>query len=167
MGFKGTLGWRLKTKKVSLPLMRSLYDLLANKLIETAKNSEEFNQGLRDYGKSAAGQLLMDYSERIAAHASTFPEFSKTLALAYKVNTGQDLTRAEFNEEENAIYLEDTHCIMCDGVELDSKDFRYCDFLSGVFEAVLDLRGFTGTVREVTCKAIGDEKCTWVMKQTE
>ena len=48
MGFKGTLGWRLKTKKVSLPLMRSLYDLLANKLIETAKSSEAFNQGLLD-----------------------------------------------------------------------------------------------------------------------
>ena len=91
----------------------------------------------------------------------------KTLAIAYKVNTGQELTRAEVNETGDTIFLGDANCPLCNDVELDAKDMRYCEFVAGVFEAVLDLRDFQGTVREEKCKAIGDEECQWVLRRTD
>ena len=61
MGIKGTLGWRLKTRKVSHPMMRVVYDILVNQLVEKAKKPEDFNNQLRAYGKIAGEKLLMDY----------------------------------------------------------------------------------------------------------
>ena len=165
MGLKGKLAWRLKTRKISRPLMRAIYDVIVNQLIEETETPAEFNKSLRNYGKAAGEKLLVDYAERIAKHAQTFPEFVKTLAIAYKINAGQDLTRAEVNAAGDIIYLADANCPLCIGVELDSKEMHYCEFVAGVFEAVFDLRGFTGSVQEEKCKAVGDEECLWVLRR--
>lgn len=167
MGIKSKFVWRLKTRKIARPMMRSIYEVIVNQLIEEAETPAEFNKRLRDYGKIAGEKLLIDYSKRIAKHAQTFPEFVNTLAIAYKVNAGQDFTRAEVNDAGDEIYLGDANCLLCEGVELDSKEMRYCEFVAGIFEAGLALRGFKGTVREEKCKATGDDECLWVLRRTE
>ncbi len=102
---------------------------------------------------------------RIREHATEFHEFGGTLQLAYKVNSGQEFTLAWVSDDKRTIKFSDDNCPLCEGVEItDMPGLQYCNLISGVFKAVLDLRGFDGVAYQESCKALGDGTCTWIIK---
>ena len=110
-------------------------------------------------------RLLTDYAERIRQYASEFHEFSNTLKLAYKVNVGHEPSAIEYDKETSSISMSDDDCIFCRGVTLpeEYKDVHFCEIVSGVFQAVLDLRGFNATVEQKESQASGDSTCKWIL----
>ena len=164
MGLLGTLGWRLKVKKVSYTLLRAMYDILVNLAFEKTKTPEEFNQRLREYGRQAGEKLMFAYSERLAKHAKDFAGMGNTINIAYKVFSGQSLDHIEVSDAKDVVYLGDSRCLLCEGVEIDLPGIHYCDFAAGLFQAGCDIRGFPATVYEEKCKATGANECLWVMR---
>lgn len=165
MGVLGTLGWYLKVKKISYPLMRVIYDTLVNMTFEQTKTPEEFNQRLWEYGKQAGTKMMFAYSERLGKHAKDFEEMAKTMNIAYKVFGGHGLSRVEVSDAKDVVYWGDTRCPVCEGVEIDLPGIRYCDFLAGIMQTGCDIRGFPAVVREEKCKATGADECVWVMRK--
>lgn len=67
--------------------------------------------------------------------------------------------------DRKTIKFSDERCVICEGVEIaDMPGLQYCNLLSGVFQAVLGLRGFKGTTYQETCRALGDPECMWTTK---
>ncbi len=164
MGVKGTLAWKLKIDKVSKPLFQATYRELMNHLIQTSSNVDEINNRMKEIGFRVGEHLLMDYADRIRKHAAEFHEFANTLQLAYRVNSGQEFTAVWVSEDKNTIKFIDTNCVLCEGVHIDDMPgLQYCNLISGVFKAVLDLRGFKGEAYQESCRAVGDEVCTWTI----
>jgi predicted hydrocarbon binding protein len=165
MGIKGKLAWSLRTPKVSRPLFQSMYRELLNHLISTSESVDAINSKLLDMGYKVGEHLLMDYAERIRAHAKAFDEFSGTLHLAYKVNSGQEFTSIWLSDDKRSVKFSDDDCPLCEGVHItDMPGLQYCNLVSGVFQAVLDLRGFNGEAYQESCKAVGDGTCTWTIR---
>ncbi|RDE16920.1 MAG: hypothetical protein C4K49_04025 [Candidatus Thorarchaeota archaeon] len=168
MGVKGRLAWNLKVDKVAKPLFQSTYRELMNYLIETCGTVEEINKKMKEIGFRVGEHLLMDYAERIRKHAKAFHEFGSTLQLAYKVNSGQDFTSTWISGDRRTIKFTDEKCPLCEGVEIkDMPGLQYCNLVSGVFQAVLTLRGFNGDAYQESCRAVGDASCTWAIKLLE
>ncbi|TFG10883.1 hypothetical protein EU538_00310 [Candidatus Thorarchaeota archaeon] len=168
MGIKGKLAWALKIDKVSKPLFQAIYREMMNFLIQTSDTVDEVNRKLKDLGFKVGEHLLMDYAERIREHAAEFHEFGSTLQLAYKVNSGQDFTSAWVSDDRRTIKFSDDNCPICEGVEItDMPGLQYCNLISGVFQAVLDLRGFQGEAYQESCKALGDSTCTWTIHKID
>ncbi len=166
MGVKGKLAWTLKIDKVSKPLFQATYRELLNLLIQSSSNVDEINLKLKNIGFKVGEHLLMDYAERIRKHAAAFHEFASTLQLAYKVNSGREFTNVWISEDKNTIKFSDENCVLCQGVQItDMPGLQYCNLISGVFKAVLDLRGFKGDTYQESCRALGDEVCTWTIRQ--
>jgi len=168
MGVKGTIAWQFMTNKVSQKILQSLYEFYSNQLFMNTSDPAEINSKLREAGLFVGERLLVDYADRIKKHAGKFEEFASTLALAYKVNAGHEPTEAYYDPEKRSVIISDTNCAFCEGVELpeDLKEIHYCEIVSGIFEAVLQLRGFQGTVEEISCKTHGAKACTWELRQT-
>ena len=165
MGVRGKLAWALKIDKVSKPIFQATYRELMNILIQTSDNVEEINQKMKDIGFKVGEDLLMEYTEKIRKHASTFVEFSSTLQLAYKVNSGQEFTDVWVSDDGRVVKFTDDHCILCEGVEIrDMPGLQYCNLISGVFQAVMDLRGFNAEAYQESCRALGDSTCTWTIR---
>jgi hypothetical protein len=165
MGIKGTLAWHLKIDKVAKPLFQSLYKELMNQLISTSGNVDEINRKMKEIGFHVGETLLMDYADKIREHAKAFHEFGSTLQLAYKVNSGQDFTSTWISDDLKTIKFTDEKCPICEGVIIeDMPGLQYCALVSGVFQAVLDLRGFKGEAFQESCRAVGDDVCTWTVR---
>lgn len=168
MGLKGRLAWALKIDKVAKPLFQSVYRELLNYLIQHAASVEVINHQLKEIGFRVGEHLLMDYAEKIREHAGEFHEFASTLDLAYKVNSGQDFSDIWISDDKQIIKFTDNNCPICQDVEItDMPGLQYCNLVSGVFQAVLDLRGFKGDSYQESCQAVGDETCTWTIKAIE
>ncbi|MHA1840035.1 MAG: hypothetical protein ACTSVM_04420 [Candidatus Ranarchaeia archaeon] len=167
MGIKGRIAWNFMTEKVSQKLLSSMYEYIFSKTIETTTEPDKINNELRTVGEFMGKRLLADYAERIREHAVEFPDFASTLKLAYKINVGHEPSSIIYDKETDTIRISDTDCIFCREVTLppEFKDVHFCEVVSGVFQAVLDLRGFKGHVEQVEGKATGDQKCTWVLKR--
>lgn len=165
MGVKGKLAWNLKIEKIAKPLFQATYRELMNFLIQTSGNVDEINHKMKDIGFKVGEFLLMDYAEKIKKHAKAFHEFGGTLQLAYKVNSGQDFTSVWMSDDKRVIKFTDKKCPICEGVQIkDMPGLQYCNLVSGVFQAVLDLRGFKGEAFQESCRAVGDEHCTWTIR---
>ena len=168
MGVKGKLAWSLKIDKVAKVLYQATYRELQNLLMSTSGSVDEINQKMKSIGFKVGETLLMDYADRIRAHASTFVEFSNTLQLAYKVNSGQEFTSIDVSGDERMIKFTDAECVICEGVHItDMPGLQYCNLISGVFDAVLNLRGFSAETYQESCRALGDEVCTWTIRLKE
>jgi hypothetical protein len=168
MGVKGKLAWRLKTPKVAKPLFQAIYREMMNSLIVGSTSVEEINNKLLDIGFKVGEHLLMDYAERIREHAVEFHEFSKTLGLAYKVNSGQEFSEIWISDDKRTVKFIDVDCPICEGVQItDMPGLQYCNLVSGVFNAVLALRGFKGDSYQESCKALGDAECRWTIRLLE
>ncbi len=167
MGIKGKIAWNFMTEKVSQKLVTSMYEFIFSEILQSTSNPEEINQKLKDAGEFMGERLLTDYAERIRQHAAEFHEFTTTLKLAYKVNVGHEPSSIKYIKESNSIEISDDDCIFCRGVTLPNeyKTIHFCEIVSGVFQAVLDLRGFNGQVTQSESRANGASKCTWVLKQ--
>ena len=165
MGIKGKLAWALKVDKVSKPLFQAIYREMMNLLMATSTSVEEINAKVKEIGFHVGEHLLLDYAERIRQHAKEFHEFSSTLQLAYRVNSGQEFTSVRIGDDGKTIKFTDDNCPICEGVEItDMPGLQYCNLVSGVFQAVLDLRGFRGETYQESCRALGDDTCTWVIR---
>ncbi|MCF2136027.1 MAG: hypothetical protein K9W43_02205 [Candidatus Thorarchaeota archaeon] len=168
MGVKGKLAWALKIEKVAKPLFQATYRELMNILIQTSDTVDEINEKMKAIGFKVGEDLLMEYADKIGKHAGTFAEFSSTLQLAYKVNSGQPFTRIDISEDGTVVRFTDEHCVLCEGVEItDMPGLQYCNLISGVFQAVMDLRGFNAEAYQESCKALGDSACTWTIRLKE
>ena len=164
MGVKGKLGWTLKTEKVSKVLFQASYRELMNLLMSTSENVNEINRKMTDIGFRVGETLLMDYADKIREHAVSFDQFSKTLQLAYKVNSGQEFTSVWISDDKRTIKFTDENCPICQGVVInDMPGLQYCALVRGVFNAVMKLRGFTADSFQESCKALGDNACTWTL----
>lgn len=165
MGVKGKLAWTLKIDKVSKTLYQATYREMMNLLMAGSASVDEINKKVKDIGFKVGETLLMDYADRIRQHAVSFVEFSNTLQLAYKVNSGQEFTRVEISDDKRVIKFTDADCPICSGVVItDMPGLQYCNLISGVFDAVMELRGFSAESYQEACKALGDEVCTWTLK---
>ena len=134
----------------------------------SSESVDAMNQKMKDIGFRVGETLLMDYADRIREHAVSFAEFSKTLQLAYKVNSGQEFTDVKVSPDERTIKFTDDKCAICAGVHItDMPGLQYCNLISGVFDAVLSLRGFKANSFQESCKALGDQTCTWTIHRTE
>jgi hypothetical protein len=164
MGIKGKLGWTLKTEKVSKVLFQASYRELMNLLMSTSANVDEINRKMTDIGFRVGETLLMDYADRIREHAVSFDQFSNTLQLAYKVNSGQEFTSVWISDDKRTIKFTDENCPICRGVVIsDMPGLQYCAIVSGVFNAVMKLRGFSADSFQESCRAVGDDACTWTL----
>ena len=164
MGIKGKLAWAFKIDKVAKPLFQAIHREMVNYLIQTSDSVDQINRKLKDIGFKVGEHLLMDYADRIREHAAQFHEFGGTLRLAYKVNSGQDFTSTIVSDDKKTIRFIDEECPICEGVQIaDMPGLQYCNIVSGVFKAVLDLRGFKGDSYQESCKALGDDACIWVI----
>jgi len=168
MGIKGKLAWTFKIDKVSKPLFQAIYRELMNNLMSSSENVEIINQRLKEIGFRVGEHLLLDYADKIRQHASEFHEFGKTLQLAYRVNSGQPFSSVSVSDDKRTLKFTDADCPICAGVEItDMPGLQYCNLISGVFQAVLDLRGFKGETYQESCKALGDADCTWTIRKTD
>lgn len=164
MGIKGKLAWAVKIDKVSKTLFQATYRELMNFLMSTSESVDEINKKMKDIGFRVGETLLMDYADRIREHAVDFAQFSKTLQLAYKVNSGQEFTNVDISGDERTIKFTDAECPICEGVLIDDMPgLQYCVIVSGVFDAVMKLRGFSAESYQESCKALGDDVCTWTL----
>jgi len=116
MGVKGKLGWQLKTAKVSKVLFQASYRELMNLLMSTSESVDVINQKMQAIGFRVGETLLMDYADKIREHAVSFDQFSKTLKLAYKVNSGQEFTSVKISDDKKTIKFTDANCPVCHGV---------------------------------------------------
>ena len=158
------MAWTLRTDKVSKVLFQASYRELMNLLMTTSTSVEEINRKMQAIGFRVGETLLMDYADRIRDHAAEFAEFSSTLGLAYKVNSGQEFTGIFISDDRRTIKFTDEDCPVCAGVVItDMPGLQYCAIVSGVFDAVMDLRGFRAGSYQESCKALGDEACTWTL----
>ncbi len=165
MGIKGKIAWTLMTDKVSKPLFQAIYREMMNMLMSSSDSVHDINTNLKNIGFKVGEHLLLDYAERIKQHAAEFHEFGSTLQLAYKVNSGQYFTDVWVSEDKTTIKFTDDDCPICEGVVItDMPGLQYCNLISGVFQAVLDLRGFKGQAYQESCKALGDDSCVWTIK---
>jgi hypothetical protein len=164
MGIKGRLAWAVKTEKVSQVLFQATYRELMNLLMATSGSVEEINRKMKDIGFRVGETLLMDYADRIKEHAVSFDQFSNTLQLAYKVNSGQEFTDISISPDKRVIKFTDEECPICEGVVIDDMPgLQYCVIVSGVFDAVMRLRGFQAESFQESCRALGDDACTWTL----
>jgi len=164
MSVKGKIAWNLMTTKVSKVLFQASYRELMNLVMSTSSSVEEINRKVKDIGFRVGETLLMDYADRIREHAGDFPTFSKTLQLAYKVNSGQFFTKIDISGDKRTIKFTDEQCPICEGVVIsDMPGLQYCVLVSGVFDAVMKLRGFSAESYQESCKALGDDACTWTL----
>ncbi|MFW9768743.1 MAG: hypothetical protein ACFFF9_06735 [Candidatus Thorarchaeota archaeon] len=164
MGIKGKIAWTAMTPKVSKVLFQASYRELMNLLMSTSDSVNMINFKMKDIGFRVGETLLMDYADRISQHAGAFHEFAKTLQLAYKVNSGQEFTNIWISEDRKTIKFTDADCPICAGVLItDMPGLQYCVIVSGVFDAVMKLRGFQAESYQESCKALGDEACTWTL----
>ena len=165
MGMKGKLGWQLKTAKVSKVLFQASYRELMNMLMSTSASVDEIKTKMRDIGFRVGETLLMDYADKIREHAAEFYQFAKTLQLAYKVNSGQEFTDIWISDDKSTIEFTDEDCPICAGVVItDMPGLQYCVLVSGVFDAVMRLRGFSADSFQESCRATGDDVCTWTLR---
>ncbi|MHA2603291.1 MAG: hypothetical protein AM324_014310 [Candidatus Thorarchaeota archaeon SMTZ1-83] len=165
MGIKGKLAWTLRIDKVSKVLFQASYRELMNLLMTTSTSVDEINRKMQAIGFRVGETLLMDYADKIREHAAEFAEFSSTLGLAYKVNSGQEFTDISISDDRRTIKFTDEDCPVCAGVVItDMPGLQYCAIVSGVFDAVMDLRGFNAESYQESCKALGDEACTWTLR---
>lgn len=168
MGIKGKLAWAVKIDKVSKTLFQASYRELMNLLMATSESVDEINRKMKDIGFRVGETLLMDYADRIREHASSFEQFAGTLQLAYKVNSGQEFTYIEVSDDKQTIKFTDADCPICEGVLIDDMPgLQYCVIVSGVFDAVMRLRGFQAESYQESCKALGDDVCTWTLSLRE
>ncbi|TFG12089.1 hypothetical protein EU537_10390 [Candidatus Thorarchaeota archaeon] len=168
MGIKGKLAWALKIDKVSKTLFQATYRELQNMLMATSDSVDDINKKMKDVGFKVGETLLMDYADRIKEHAADFVEFSDTLKLAYKVNSGQDFTDVWISGDGKTIKYTDANCPICEGVQItDMPGLQYCNLVSGVFDAVMKLRGFNAESFQESCKALGDDVCTWTLRELD
>ncbi len=136
-----------------------------NLLMTTSTSVDEINRKMQAIGFRVGETLLMDYADKIREHAAEFAEFSSTLGLAYKVNSGQEFTDISISDDRRTIKFTDEDCPVCAGVVItDMPGLQYCAIVSGVFDAVMDLRGFNAESYQESCKALGDEACTWTLR---
>jgi hypothetical protein len=164
MGIKGRIAWFAMTPKVSKVLFQASYRELMNLLMSTSASVDEINRKMKDIGFRVGETLLMDYAERIREHAGKFHEFANTLQLAYKVNSGQEFSDIWVSEDKRTIKFIDNDCPICSGVHItDMPGLQYCVIVSGVFDAVMKLRGFQAESFQESCRALGDEACTWTL----
>lgn len=165
MGVKGKLAWTFKIDKVAKTLWQATYRELMNLLMASSESVDDINRKVKAVGFKVGETLLMDYADRIREHASTFVQFADTLHLAYKVNSGQDFTSIDVSDDQKTIKFSDAHCPLCEGVVItDMPGLQYCNLISGVFDAVMELRGFNAESYQESCKALGDSVCTWTLK---
>lgn len=167
MGLKGRIAWNFMTEKVSQKLVISMYEYLFSSVLAKTTNPLEINQELKNVGEFMGERLLTDYAERIRQHASEFHEFSNTLKLAYKVNVGHEPSTIAYDKGTDSISISDDDCIFCRGVTLpdEYKEVNFCECVSGVFQAVMDLRGFNAKVNQKESQASGAKTCTWVIQR--
>lgn len=164
MGIKGKIAWSFMTSKVSRVLFQATYRELMNLLMSTSENVETINFKMKDIGFRVGETLLMDYADRISQHAGAFHEFANTLQLAYKVNSGQFFSSIWTSDDKQTIKFTDADCPICAGVHItDMSGLQYCALVSGVFDAVMKLRGFQAESFQESCRALGDDVCTWTL----
>ena len=164
MGVKGKIAWIFMTDKVSKVLFQASYRELMNLLMSTSVSVDEINRKMKDIGFRVGETLLMDYADRIRQHAGAFHEFANTLQLAYKVNSGQEFSDIWVSADKRTIKFTDEDCPICAGVHItDMPGLQYCVIVSGVFDAVMKLRGFQAESFQESCRALGDENCTWTL----
>jgi len=168
MGIKGKIAWSFMTDKVSKTMFQATYRETQNLLMATSANVEEINTKMQEMGFRVGETLLMDYADRIRDHAATFSEFASTLQLAYKVNSGQAFTGIWTSDDKRTLKFTDDNCPLCAGVVIsDMPGLQYCALISGVFDAVMKLRGFKAESYQESCKAVGDSTCTWTLNLLE
>ncbi|MDF1540462.1 MAG: hypothetical protein P1Q69_16320 [Candidatus Thorarchaeota archaeon] len=164
MGVKGKVAWRFMTDKVSKTMFQATYRETQNLLMATSASVEEINVKMQEMGFRVGETLLMDYADRIRDHAATFSEFANTLQLAYKVNSGQEFSSVWVSPDKRTLKFTDDDCPLCAGVIInDMPGLQYCALISGVFDAVMKLRGFNTESYQESCKAVGDATCTWTL----
>jgi hypothetical protein len=164
MGIKGKIAWTAMTPKVSKVLFQASYRELMNLLMSTSDSVDSINFKMKDIGFRVGETLLMDYADRISQHAGAFHEFAKTLQLAYKVNSGQEFSNIWVSQDKKTIKFTDDDCPICSGVLItDMPGLQYCVIVSGVFDAVMKLRGFQAESYQESCRALGDDVCTWTL----
>jgi hypothetical protein len=164
MGIKGKVAWNFMTDKVSKVLFQATYREVQNLLMAASSSVDEINFKMKDMGSRVGETLLMDYADRIREHAVDFDQFASTLQLAYKVNSGQNFTNIWISEDKRTIKFTDDDCAICAGVTIDDMPgLQYCNLVSGVFDAVMKLRGFQAESYQESCRAVGDATCTWTL----
>ncbi|MHA1907442.1 MAG: hypothetical protein ACW98Y_09130 [Candidatus Thorarchaeota archaeon] len=164
MGIKGSIAWKFMTPKVSMVLFQATYREVQNLLMSSSTSVDEINYKMKDMGYRVGETLLMDYADRISQHAGEFAEFANTLQLAYKVNSSQNFTNIWISDDKRTIKFTDDDCPICAGVTIDDMPgLQYCNIISGVFDAVMKLRGFQAESYQESCKAVGDATCIWTL----
>jgi len=168
MGIKGKVAWNFMTDKVSKVLFQATYREVQNLLMASSSSVDEINYKMKDMGFRVGETLLMDYADRIREHAAEFGQFANTLQLAYKVNSGQNFTSIWISDDKKTIKFTDDDCPICAGVTIDDMPgLQYCNIISGVFDAVMKLRGFNAESYQESCRAVGDSTCTWTLHLRE
>ncbi|MFW9849000.1 MAG: hypothetical protein ACFFF4_07655 [Candidatus Thorarchaeota archaeon] len=168
MGIKGKVAWNFMTDKVSKVLFQATYREVQNLLMASSSSVDEINYKMKDMGFRVGETLLMDYADRIREHAAEFAQFANTLQLAYKVNSGQNFTSIWISDDKKTIKFTDDDCPICAGVTIDDMPgLQYCNIISGVFDAVMKLRGFNAESYQESCRAVGDSTCTWTLHLRE
>ncbi len=156
------------TEKVSKTLFQATYREVQNLLMATSASVDDINKKMQEMGFKVGETLLMDYADRIREHAVTFSEFASTLQLAYKVNSSQEFTNIWVSDDKRTLKFTDDNCVICAGVVIDDMPgLQYCNLISGVFDAVMKLRGFNAESYQESCKAVGDSTCTWTVHLRE
>lgn len=154
----------MKTDKISKILLQASHRELMNLLMRTSESVDEINNKMNDIGFRVGETLFMDYADKIREHSVSFDQFAKTLQLAYKVNSGPEFTAIHISDDKKTIKFTDDKCPICEGVVIsDMLGLQYCVLISGVFDVVMKLRGFSAESYQESCMALGDETCTWTL----
>lgn len=168
MGVKGWIGWHFKMEKTSLNAFQALVAAVIDDVLLTTKGDINLaNEKLLRLGNAMAETLLFEYSDTIGQHATTFDGFLDTFNLATRVMLGRAFDEAYYDEAERKIVYIFKDCPICENIRM-SDEFRglkYCNILSGVFQHVLTLRGFSSECEEVQCKTWGADSCIWELRE--
>ncbi|MFX1575786.1 MAG: hypothetical protein ACFFCF_01295 [Promethearchaeota archaeon] len=168
MGVKGWIGWHFKMEKTSLNAFQALVAAVIDDILLTTKGDVNLaNEKLLRLGNAMAETLLFEYSDTIGQHATTFDGFLDTFTLATRVMLGRAFDEAYYDEAERKIVYIFKDCPICQNIRM-SEEFdglKYCNILSGVFQHVLTLRGFSSECEEVQCKTWGADSCIWELRE--
>ncbi len=168
MGVKGWIGWQFKMKKTSLNAFQALVAAVIDDVLLNCKGDVNLaNEKLLRLGNAMAETLLFEYSDTIGQHATTFDGFLDTFTLATRVMLGRGFDKAYYDKAEKKIVYVYNDCPICENIRMSDEfhDLKYCNILSGVFEHVLTLRGFSSECEEVQCKTWGAESCIWELRE--
>jgi len=168
MGVKGWVGFHLKVKKTSRNVFQALVAAMVDYVLQNVHGDiAAANAALLKIGSAMAETLLFEYSDKIGVHATSFQGFLETFNLATKVMLGVKFDHVSWDPAARKIVYSLKECPLCENIRMSDeyKGLKFCNSLSGVFQHVLTLRGFSSECEEVQCITWGDPACVWELRE--